>query len=54
MHGAVISRSTLYRKVERYHLENIVRLSDDADRAAEPAHRAEWADSRWGAGPKPA
>ena len=49
-----ISRSTLYRKVERYHLENIVRLGDDADRAADPAQRAEWADSRWDAGSKPA
>ena len=49
-----ISRSTLYRKVERYHLENIVRLGDDADQAADPAHRAEWADSRWESGPKPA
>jgi sigma-54 dependent transcriptional regulator, acetoin dehydrogenase operon transcriptional activator AcoR len=28
-----ISRSTLYRKVERYDLENIVRLGDDTDRA---------------------
>ncbi len=28
-----ISRSTLYRKVERYHLEKIVRVSDDADQA---------------------
>ena len=28
-----ISRSTLYRKVERYHLESIVRVSDDVDRA---------------------
>ena len=33
-----ISRSTLYRKVERYHLENIVRLGDDADRTGEPTH----------------
>ena len=49
-----ISRSTLYRKVERYHLENIVRLGDDADRAGDPAGRAEWVDSRWGSGPKPA
>ena len=37
-----ISRSTLYRKVERYHLENIVRLGDDADRSADPAHRGDW------------
>ena len=49
-----ISRSTLYRKVERYHLENIVRLGDDADRAADPAHRAEWAEPRWESEPKPA
>ena len=33
-----ISRSTLYRKVERYHLENIVRLGDDVDRTGEPTH----------------
>jgi transcriptional regulator of acetoin/glycerol metabolism len=30
-----ISRSTLYRKVERYHLESIVRVHDDADRSAD-------------------
>ena len=36
-----ISRSTLYRKVERYHLENIVRVGDDADRGTDPAHRSE-------------
>ena len=33
-----ISRSTLYRKVERYHLENVVRVGDDGDRADEPTH----------------
>jgi DNA-binding NtrC family response regulator len=33
-----ISRSTLYRKVERYRLEGIVRVGDDTDRAADPAH----------------
>ncbi len=33
-----ISRSTLYRKVERYHLEKILRLGDDADGASDPAH----------------
>jgi transcriptional regulator of acetoin/glycerol metabolism len=31
-----ISRSTLYRKVERYHLDSIVRESDDTDRADDP------------------
>ena len=31
-----ISRSTLYRKIERYQLENIVRADDDAERAVEP------------------
>ena len=36
-----ISRSTLYRKVERYHLENIVRHSDDADRVGDSALRGE-------------
>ena len=36
-----ISRSTLYRKVERYHLESIVRLGDDAERTADHAPRAE-------------
>lgn len=33
-----ISRSTLYRKIERYHLQSIVHLGDDTDRAGEPAH----------------
>ena len=33
-----ISRSTLYRKVERYHLENVVRVGDDGNRADEPTH----------------
>jgi sigma-54 dependent transcriptional regulator, acetoin dehydrogenase operon transcriptional activator AcoR len=33
-----ISRSTLYRKVERYHLENIVRLADDVDGPADSTH----------------
>ena len=32
-----ISRSTLYRKVERYHLENVVRFGDDPDRAGKPS-----------------
>jgi len=31
-----ISRSTLYRKVERYHLENIARLGDEAEGGAGP------------------
>jgi len=31
-----VSRSTLYRKVERYHLESIVRLGDDLDGSDEP------------------
>ena len=33
-----ISRSTLYRKVERYHLENVVRVGNDMDRADKPTH----------------
>ena len=33
-----ISRSTLYRKVERYHLEAIVRLGEDTDRACDSTH----------------
>jgi sigma-54 dependent transcriptional regulator, acetoin dehydrogenase operon transcriptional activator AcoR len=33
-----ISRSTLYRKVERYHLESIVRLADDADVSGDTTH----------------
>jgi sigma-54 dependent transcriptional regulator, acetoin dehydrogenase operon transcriptional activator AcoR len=36
-----ISRSTLYRKVDRYHLENIVRLGDDADRVGDSPLRSE-------------
>ena len=30
-----VSRSTLYRKVDRYHLESIVRLGDDVDEAGD-------------------
>lgn len=33
-----VSRSTLYRKVERYHLESIVRLSDDVEGADDRTH----------------
>jgi sigma-54 dependent transcriptional regulator, acetoin dehydrogenase operon transcriptional activator AcoR len=33
-----VSRSTLYRKVERYHLENIVHLVDDMDGARDSTH----------------
>ncbi len=33
-----ISRSTLYRKVERYHLENIVRLGEETDREIDSTH----------------
>ena len=33
-----ISRSTLYRKVERYHLEGIVRLDEDTDRGCDSTH----------------
>ena len=33
-----ISRSTLYRKIERYHLESSVRLGDETDRGGEPTH----------------
>ena len=33
-----VSRSTLYRKVERYHLEGLVRLSDDTDRPEATDH----------------
>ena len=33
-----VSRSTLYRKVERYRLESIVRLSDDMEGADDPTH----------------
>ena len=33
-----ISRSTLYRKVERYHLEGIVRLGEDTDRTRDSTH----------------
>ena len=49
-----ISRSTLYRKVERYHLESIVRLGDDADRAGDPLPHTEWVGPRGESGAKPA
>ena len=39
-----ISRSTLYRKVERYHLENILHLGDDGGRALDHSTHAQSAE----------